>query len=503
MAGFFFRPLLMVCVLLGALALVLRPALAQRPQAAVTINELNDSRYPELTAIVTALDANGVPVPGLTAAAFQAFDGERPLAITKVLTAQDASAKLDVVVAIDVSGSMLGEPLDRAKQAATQFVQSLGPNDEAAILTFSDAVAAVTPFTNDRVVLTNAIAGLQAKGSTTLYQAVQASAFAARAAPGQRRAVVLLSDGRNDTQDAQATAAGSTDAARGAGVPFFTIGFGDAPDTVYLQGLSGATQGQFRPATAASVGAVYGDIAALLRNQYVLAITATDAADGKAAELRLVATIGGTAAATLAQFTRGVAPTPAPTASPAPAPAPTPAETASGGGNTAAFVFLGVLGVLAAGGGGLMLVRVRRQRAVERHQRAVVAPNAAQARALGVPSAPEASAAAQEQQAGTGRLVELGGEGRTFELRAGPVLIGSSRRAAVALPADAEVAPEHARIWLRDGHYVLHHAAGVGRRTLVGGKDAEWVTLEPGDEISVGAHRFRFEDEGQGLVAGR
>ena len=494
MANTFFRRLLIACALLGALAPSLRPALAQRPQAVVTINELTDSGYPELTAIVTALDQSGVPVPGLTAAAFQAFDGQRPLAIAKLQAAQDASAKLDVVVAIDVSGSMAGEPLDRAKQAATQFVQSLGPNDEAAIFTFSDAVTPVTAFTNDRAALTNAIAGLQARGGTALYQAVQTSAYAARAAPAQRRAVVLLTDGQNDTRDTQATAAGSTDAAHGAGVPFFTIGFGDAPDTAYLQGLSGATQGQFRAANTGNVATVYGDIAALLRNQYVLTLTAADAADGKAATLRLVATIGGTAAETTAQFVRGAAPAAAATASASPA--PTPAKAAGGGGNTAAFVFLGLLGALAAAGIGFLVVRVRRQRAIERHQLDVVAPNAAAAAAQGLPSAPEASAAATEQQPGTGRLVELGGAGRTFELRAGPILIGSSRSAAVAVAAGPEVAPEHARIWLRDGRYVLHHAAGAGRRTLVGGRDAEWVTLEPGDEISVGGHRFRFEDEG-------
>ncbi len=497
MARIWLRPLLIAGVLIAALAAAPRQALAQRPQPVVTINGLDDTRYPLLTAIVTALDAHGVPAPGLTAAQFQAFEGEAPLRVKSVQSAQDASAKLDVVVAIDVSGSMLGQPLDRAKQAATQFVQSLGPNDEAAIITFSDKVAGVITFTNDRVALTNAIAGLQATGGTALYQAVQTSAFAASTAPAPRRAVVLLTDGQNDTQDTEATAAGSTDAARGAGVPFFTIGFGDAPDTVYLQGLSGATQGQFRAANAADVSAVYGDIAALLRNQYLLTVAAAGTADGKAAQLRLIVTIGGAPAAALAAFTRGAAPTPAPTISLGPTAVVTPAQAAGGGGsNTAAFAFLGAVAGLAAGIGGLVLVRLRRQRAIERHQLQVVAPNASLAEAQPLPRAAGVAAAPQQAQAGTGRLVELGGAGRTFELRAGPALIGSSRNATVALPAAAEVAPEHARIWLRDGRYVLHHAGGLGRRTLVGGKDAEWVTLEPGDEISVGGHRFRFEDEG-------
>jgi hypothetical protein len=87
------------------------------------------------------------------------------------------------------------------------------------------------------------------------------------------------------------------------------------------------------------------------------------------------------------------------------------------------------------------------------------------------------------------------GDERAYELGSGPVIIGSSRMTAnILLPDSPDVANEHARIWLRDGHYMLHHAGGPNRRTLVGGREADWVTLEPGDEIEVGRHRFLFDD---------
>src|SRR6185295_404812 len=244
------------------------PARAQERQPTLAVNELDAKSYPDLRAVVTALDANGVPVPGLTTAQFQASDGATALTITGVTTALDGSLPLSVVITIDVSGSMAGESLDRAKQAATDFVRNLGPNDDAALVAFNNGVAAVVPFTNDKLRLTNGIANLQAAGGTALYEAVQTSAFSARSASSPRRAVVLLTDGKNDTADSAATSAGSLAAAQGAGVPVFTVAFGADPDVQYLQGLSASTQGQYRPATAATVGSVYTDLAALLRSQY-------------------------------------------------------------------------------------------------------------------------------------------------------------------------------------------------------------------------------------------
>jgi VWFA-related protein len=210
MTSILFKRLALASLLaVAALAAVRFDARAQQTQPAVTINQLDATAYPELRAVVTALDASGVPEQGLTLAQFQAYDGDTPLTVTGLQSAQDASLKLSVVLAIDVSGSMAGEPLDSAKQAAGEFIRALGPNDEAAIVAFNATVTPVVPFTNDRAKLTNGIAGLQAGGGTALFEAVQAATYAARSTTSPRRAVVILSDGQNDAQGSTATAGSS------------------------------------------------------------------------------------------------------------------------------------------------------------------------------------------------------------------------------------------------------------------------------------------------------
>jgi hypothetical protein len=340
---------------------------------------------------------------------------------------------------------------------------------------------------------------LQAAGGTALYEAVQTSAFVASASRSPRAAVIVLSDGENDAPGSQATDQGSIAAAQGARVPVFTIGFGPTPDAPYLQGLSTATLGQYRPATSGTLSNVYADLATLLRNQYVLTIKASGTADGSDGSLQVIAFVGGTPAAAVAPYRRGIAAA-APTQ---PAPTAVAQETkpaASGGrGNLPLLVFAGLVAVVGLVAGGVAGVRWRRRRNLRRVQLDIVAPNQRQAREQGVPrriGAVSQGGTAVATEAGTGRLVEKGGDGRIWEIGGGPAVIGTAPRACnVLLPPADDVAAEHARIWLRDGRYMLHHLGGMSRKTHVGGREADWVVLEPGDEIVIGRHRFVFHDD--------
>lgn len=486
---------------LAAVAVALSTGASARAQQVptLTINQIDASKYPQLRAVATVLDGNGVPVPGLKADQFQAFDGERRLTISNVTSAQDATVPLSVVVTIDVSGSMAGDPLSQAKLAATSFVRQLGASDRATVVVFNDKVATAVPFTNDQAVLTNGFATLQAAGGTALYEAVQASAFAARTTDSPRRAVVLLTDGQNDTQQSAVTGEQALAAARAAGVPMFTVGFGDQPDTAYLKSLADATGGAYLPATTATVGAVYSSIAAVLRDQYVIDLQAQAPADGATAQLRLQVSVASAQLAANASYQRGAAPATA-TPQPSPTAVPPPAGSrASGGGTSTALVALGAVGaVAAAGGGGVLVVTWWRRRRVVRRQTAVTAANPVQAAAQPLPRQVGAIVDGETAlETGTGRLVERRAEGNAVhQLGGGPVVIGSSRRSCtIILPESAHVAPEHARIWLRGGRYLLHHAGGFRRRTLVNGREADWVRLERGDELQVGPHVFVFEDD--------
>jgi pSer/pThr/pTyr-binding forkhead associated (FHA) protein len=91
-------------------------------------------------------------------------------------------------------------------------------------------------------------------------------------------------------------------------------------------------------------------------------------------------------------------------------------------------------------------------------------------------------------------LREKGGDNREFVLGTEPAVIGASATAATIVLNGDGIAPEHARIWLRQDKYLLHHVGGLSRKTYVSGQEADWVVLEAGDELTIGSHRLVFED---------
>jgi len=84
-------------------------------------------------------------------------------------------------------------------------------------------------------------------------------------------------------------------------------------------------------------------------------------------------------------------------------------------------------------------------------------------------------------------------DGRAYPIGAEAAVIGSAEDSChIVLPGDG-VAPDHARIWIRDGRCLLHHVGGMSRKTYVSGEEVEWVVLDPGDEVRIGGHRLVFE----------
>jgi pSer/pThr/pTyr-binding forkhead associated (FHA) protein len=87
------------------------------------------------------------------------------------------------------------------------------------------------------------------------------------------------------------------------------------------------------------------------------------------------------------------------------------------------------------------------------------------------------------------------GEGDEYTLGKEAIVIGSASECTIVLAGDG-IAPEHARIWRREGKFLLHHVGGLSRKTYVSGQEADWVVLESGDEVAIGAHRFVFDSNG-------
>lgn len=106
-----------------------------------------------------------------------------------------------LVLLFDSSNSMKqDDKLGVAQEAAVGFVEALEPGDTAAIITFDDVPRVLEERTDDHQGLIDAIASIEAKGGTALYDAILAAVDQVKGHEG-RKALVLLSDGRDESVD--------------------------------------------------------------------------------------------------------------------------------------------------------------------------------------------------------------------------------------------------------------------------------------------------------------
>ncbi len=131
------------------------------------------------------------PVAGLTASDFELRDSG---VLQRVDSAAFEDVPLNVMLALDMSDSVTGEPLEHLKQAALAVVGQLRPIDRAALLTFNDYARLQVDWTADTAALERAISRTSTRAATALYDAAYTALTLKSSEPG-RTLALIFSDG--------------------------------------------------------------------------------------------------------------------------------------------------------------------------------------------------------------------------------------------------------------------------------------------------------------------
>lgn len=157
---------------------------------------------------------------------------------------------MDLVLAIDTSGSMRGEPIDFVRRGLLRMLDGLEPGDRIAIVGYSDQAYTLLPEAagEERATIEEAINLLQARGSTNIYDGLY-SAFDIASdwqQPGRQSRVVLLSDGvaTAGLENGERMKALAQAYAR-QGIGITTIGVGVEFDVDVMRALSEVGAGNF------------------------------------------------------------------------------------------------------------------------------------------------------------------------------------------------------------------------------------------------------------------
>ena len=134
---------------------------------------------------------NGRPVAGLDADDFEIRDNGVRQRIDLVSFER---IPLNLILALDVSASVSGERLTHLRQAAAAVLRDLRPADQAALVTFGDAVVIHGSLTHGFAAIETALARARPGGRTALLDAIYAAVVVGEADAG-RALVVVFSDG--------------------------------------------------------------------------------------------------------------------------------------------------------------------------------------------------------------------------------------------------------------------------------------------------------------------
>jgi len=147
-----------------------------------------------VTATVT--DENGRFVPSLRAEDFAIYeDGKR-----QMIQQFDAErVPVSLGIALDTSGSMIGDKIVAAQAALNRFlIDLLGSEDEVFLYRFDGRPTLVQGWTEDRHGVSRGLGSIRPSGGTALYDTVAAAVPLAQAGSRRKKAIVVISDG-NDT----------------------------------------------------------------------------------------------------------------------------------------------------------------------------------------------------------------------------------------------------------------------------------------------------------------
>lgn len=224
--------------------------------------------FPHIRSFLSVTDANGNALPDNV-----------PISLTVYEDGKQVSQKtlsdgwsISCVLVLDISGSMSGEKLRKAKEAAINCIRQAPPSYKLAVVAFSSHVSIIGRFNDSREVLCNRINDLSEAGKTALQDAVGV-ALDLLHNEQDRRAITVLTDGIENASTLYQAEAGHQaliERAKSEGGSISVIGLGDDVQQSYLKTYEDTGGVFLLSPTADQLKQIFGKAVSLLQKEILV-----------------------------------------------------------------------------------------------------------------------------------------------------------------------------------------------------------------------------------------
>ena len=240
-----------------------------------------------ITLTATVTDVYGRYVSGLSKNAFIITDNNQEQEITFF---SDSDAPVSLGILFDVSGSMGGDKIQKARNALSRFINLSHPSDEYFLIAFNSRAQLLLDRTRDAESVLEKLTLVNPKNNTALYDAVYLGIERVTRGTHQKKAILIISDGQDNSSrynfgEVRRLMKESDVVTYAVGI----LGGGDMGSQVGMQGqafldeLTSVTGGKsFYPNSDIEMDEIFERIALELRHQYSIGYTPKDfQPDGK------------------------------------------------------------------------------------------------------------------------------------------------------------------------------------------------------------------------------
>lgn len=150
---------------------------------------------------------------------------------------------LAMMLVIDKSGSMGGEKIELAKDAAKGAIELLGPSDKIGVIAFDGEpfmISELHPCTDKGFVI-DRVATIEAGGGTNMFPAMEAAFEALQSVPAKLKHVIILTDGISTPGDFEGVASSMASSR----ITITTVGVGEGADQNVLEEIARIGNGRY------------------------------------------------------------------------------------------------------------------------------------------------------------------------------------------------------------------------------------------------------------------